>query len=175
MPEVECQLPEIYLQPGEVYFALQPSIIHTILGSCVGVTFWSARFSVGALCHALLPTCPKKADAGYGSAEGYRFVDFAIRDLARRFDNIGAERKELQVKLFGGADVLPVGVGARLRPTVGKQNCSAAIEVLRDEGFQATTSSLGGTLGRRIQFHTGTGEVRLRWLSPAVVEESVDG
>ena len=50
--------------------------------------------------------------------------------------NIGALRQEVQVKLFGGADVLPLSAAGPLRPTVGKQNCEAAIEVLRDEGFQ---------------------------------------
>lgn len=175
MLEVECELPEIYLQPGEVYLALQSSIIRTILGSCVGVTFWSARFGAGALCHALLPWCPKNSPAGLSLAAGRRYVDFAIRDLARQFDELGARRPEVQVKLFGGADVLPVSAVGPLHPTVGRQNCEAATEVLRAEGFEVVASSLGGTSGRSIQFYTGTGEVRLRWLSQAAFEEGVDG
>src|SRR5579872_451115 len=108
MLEVESELPEIYLQPGEVHFARKPSIIRTILGSCVGVTFWSARLGAGALCHALLPRCPKNSPAGLSPAAGRRYVDFAIRDLARQFDQLGACRAEVQVKVFGGADVLPI-------------------------------------------------------------------
>ena len=45
------------------------------------------------------------------------------------------------------------------RPTVGAQNCQAAVEVLAEEGFTVTASDLGGIRGRRIHFHTGTGEV----------------
>ena len=97
-------------------------------------------------------------------AEGRRYVDFAIRDLARQFDELGARRSEVQVKLFGGADVLLVGDEATSKPTVGKMNCEAAVEVLQDEGFQVVASSLGGTAGLNIQFYTRTGEVRLRRL-----------
>ena len=53
---------------------------------------------MGALCHGVLPKCPQ----GVGDDEGYRYVDFAIRDLARQFDRFGALRGEVQVKVFGG-------------------------------------------------------------------------
>jgi chemotaxis protein CheD len=175
MYEIECELPEIYLQPGEAHFTRQPSIIRTILGSCVGVTFWSARLGAGALCHALLPRCPRSALAGLSFADGRRYVDFAICDLARQFDKLGVPRSEVEVKVFGGADVLPVPASGPLRPTVGRQNCETAVEVLQAEGFRVAASSLGGNSGRSIQFYTGTGEVRLRWLARAVFEEDVDG
>jgi chemotaxis protein CheD len=175
MLEVECDLPDVYLQPGDMYFARRPAIIRTILGSCVGVTFWCARLNAGALCHALLPRLPKIASNGLTLAEGYRYVDFAVRDLARQFEKIGALRQEVEVKLFGGADVLPLTATNPLRPTVGRQNSDAAIVVVRDEGLKVIASSLGGNCGRSIQFHTGTGEVRLRWLLHAAGEESVDG
>src|SRR5579863_5316644 len=114
MREIEDELPEIYLQPGEVHFARRPSIIRTILGSCVGVTFWSARLGAGALCHALLPRCPRDLSAGLSLAAGRRYVDFAIRDLAREFDQLGVSRAEVQVKVFGGADVLPINTSGAL-------------------------------------------------------------
>jgi len=175
MFETECELPEIYLQPGEVHFARTPSIIRTILGSCVGVTFWSARLGAGALCHALLPRSPVHPPGGLNPAAGRRYVDFAIRDLARQFDQLGAARAQVTVKLFGGADVLPLSGVNPLRPTVGRQNCEAATEVLRAEGFQVAASSLGGTCGRSIEFNTSNGEVRLRWLAQAAFEDVVDG
>jgi len=164
MEEVESEVAEIYLHPGESYFAREPAIIRTILGSCVGVAFWSARLGVGALTHSQLPRCPANA-AGLGAAEGRRYVDFAIRDVARQLDALGARRTEVQVKLFGGADVLLVGDAASTKSSVGKLNCEAAIEVLRDEGFQVIASSLGGTAGLNIRLDTRTGEVLLRRLS----------
>jgi chemotaxis protein CheD len=165
MLELESEVSEVYLHPGESYLARKPAIIRTILGSCVGVTFWSARLGIGALTHSQLPLCPPaNSSAGISVAIGRRYVDFAIRDVARQLDELGAHRTEVQVKLFGGADVLLVGEAASTKPTVGKLNCEAAIEVLREEGFRVSASSLGGTSGLNIRFDTRTGEVLLRRL-----------
>jgi len=136
-----------------------PAILRTILGSCVGVTFWSQRVGAGALCHGVLPRAPKVWPAGVDVSEGHRYVDFSIRYLAQKFDALGVHREEVEVKVFGGADVLPLLAERGDRPTVGALNCEAAVEVLAEEGFRVTASDLGGTRGRRIHFHTGTGVV----------------
>ena len=166
MSEPALILPDLDLQPGELFLSRGPAILRTILGSCVGVTFWSAWLGAGALCHGVLPRCPKVWPLGSGPSEGHRYVDFSIRYLAQQFDALGASRRELEVKLFGGADVLPVAGSRQNRPTVGALNCRAAIEVLAEEGFTVSASDLGGVRGRRIHFHTGTGEVLLYRLNP---------
>jgi chemotaxis protein CheD len=158
-------LPDVNLQPGELYLARSPGILRTILGSCVGVTFWSRRLGAGALCHGVLPRCPRDWPAGSDVAEGYRYVDFSIRYLAQQFDAIGACRRDIEVKVFGGADVLPVSQARQHRPTVGALNCKVATEVLAEEGFTVSASDVGGIRGRRIHFHTGTGEVLLHRLA----------
>jgi len=158
-------LPDLNLQPGELYLARGPAILRTILGSCVGVTFWSARLGAGALCHGVLPRSPLTWPPGCTLSEGFRYVDFSIRYLAQQFDALGARRQELEVKVFGGGDVLP-GVSPNPdRPTVGAQNCREALEVLEAEGLHVSASDLGGNRGRRIHFHTGTGEVLLHRLA----------
>jgi chemotaxis protein CheD len=169
MPDAIFELKDVYLQPGEMFLAREPTTIRTILGSCVAVSFWSDRLGVGALCHAMLPIRPGKSSAGGVSAmsakESYRYVDFCIRDIARQFDQLGVHRADVQVKLFGGADVLLVASSDPARPTVGKLNCETAIEVLNAEGFEVAASSLGGTLGLKIHFDTRTGEVLLQRLN----------
>jgi chemotaxis protein CheD len=165
MEETEINLPEVYLQPGESFLAREPTIIRTILGSCVGVAFWNERLRVGALCHGQLPKIPKKSASGLTLANGRRFVDFAIRDLAKQFDGLGISRKETQIKLFGGGDVLVVSEKGSMKPTIGKLNCESALEVLLNEGFEVAASSLGGHCGLNIRFNTSTGEVLLRRLS----------
>ena len=165
-------LHKISLQPGHLYLARSPVILQTILGSCVGITFWSGRLGVGALCHGILPNCPR----GTGPPEGHRYVDFCIRYLAQQFDSLGAGRQELQIKLFGGADVLPVITRRLDKPTIGAMNCRVAIQILEQEGLTVLASDLGGTRGRTIHFNTGTGEVlarRLARLNSAEAEESL--
>lgn len=173
MLELEGALTEIYLLPGELHLACKPAIIRTILGSCVGVTFWSERLGAGALCHSLLPRYPANPSAENPKA-GHRYVDFAIRDLARQFDKLGAKRSEVQVKLFGGADVLLVSDSGAAKPTVGRLNCEMAIEIVRSEGFSVMASSLGGTSGLNIKFNTATGDVLLRRLPRVLFENLSD-
>jgi chemotaxis protein CheD len=159
MIELAPILPDLNLQPGELYLARSPAILRTILGSCVGVTFWSKRLCAGAMCHGVLPRCPSGGCGAISPSDGHRYVDFSIRYLAREFDALGASPQELEVKLFGGSDVLPVARGGKA--TVGAQNCAAALQVLDEEGFTISASDLGGKRGRRIHFHTGTGKVLL--------------
>jgi chemotaxis protein CheD len=160
-------LPEISVQPGQIYLARSPVMLQTILGSCVGATFWSARLGAGALCHGVLPRCPP----GTYAAEGHRYVDFSIRYLAEQFDALGACREELEVKLFGGADVLPVSAARAHIATVGALNCHAALDVLAREGLRVAASDLGGTRGRTLHFDTGNGEVLVHRLARLRVSE----
>ncbi|MFZ1084673.1 MAG: chemotaxis protein CheD [Terracidiphilus sp.] len=161
MAEAEEKLPEIYLQPGESRLEREPAILRTLLGSCVGIAFWVPRLGLGALCHPMLPRSPDNKTIPLTRSAGRRYVDYAIRDLARQFDQLGARRDEIEVKLFGGGDVLLTGNDS-MRPTVGSLNIEVAIKVLEEEGFNVTASSLGGQRGINIYFNTQTGEVLLQ-------------
>jgi chemotaxis protein CheD len=135
--------------------------MRTLLGSCVGITFSIPRLQVGALCHPMLPSYPVKHRSGFAAVAGNRYVDFVIRDLARQFDSLGARRSEIQVKLFGGGDVLLMG-NQSSRPTVGQLNSEVALKVLEEEGLNVVASSLRGNCGVNITFNTATGEVLLK-------------
>ena len=161
MAEAEEKLPEIYLQPGESRLVREPAILRTLLGSCVGIAFRVPRLGLGALCHPMLPRFPVKQALTMTRSAGRRYVDYAVRDLARQFDALGARRDEVEVKLFGGGDVLLTGNDAT-RPTVGRLNIEVAIKVLEEEGFCIIASSLGGQRGINIYFNTQTGEVLLQ-------------
>ena len=164
MVKSEGDLPQVYLRPGEMVLAREPTILTTILGSCVGATFWSPRLGIGALCHAMLPRCPVDPPTKLSLAKKRKYVDFCIRDLAHQFDALGIQRKEVEVKLFGGADVISVERDD-LHPTVGRMNCEMAIETLHDEGFNLAAADLGKTFGRKIRFNTASGRVLLAHLT----------
>ena len=158
-------VPSLTLHPGELYLARSPTVLLTILGSCVGITFWSAKLGAGAMCHGVLPRWRESYGAGSAVADQHRYVDLSIHYLASQFDSLGADRRELEVKVFGGADVLPVMASRANILTVGALNCRAASEVLQEEGFRVVASDLRGVRGRRIRFDTGTGEVMVHRLS----------
>jgi chemotaxis protein CheD len=167
-------LPDLNLQPGEIYLARSPAILRTILGSCVSCTFWCGRLRIGALSHGVLPRCPVFLPQGFNLADGLRFVDFSIDYLSQQLDSLGARRDEIEVKLFGGADVLPTTDGSN-KPTVGALNCISALEVLEKKGFTVSASDLRGIRGRRIHFNTATGEILLQrlkaWRDPLGEED----
>lgn len=154
-------LPEIYVQPGESHLTTAPAILRTLLGSCVGIAFWVPGREMGALCHPMLPRVPAKLKTDLTRSAGRRYVDYAIRDLARELDALGVRRDEVEVKLFGGGDVLLI-TGDGKRPTVGKLNSDVAVQVLEEEGFTIIASSLRGDRGVNIYFNTRTGEVLLQ-------------
>ena len=85
-------LPDVYVQPGESRLLREPAILRTLLGSCVGIAFRIPRLGVGALCHPMLPRCPANSAVTSSRSVNRRYVDFAIRDLARQFDALGARR-----------------------------------------------------------------------------------
>lgn len=172
MRRVESEPPEVYLLPGESHFSEGPMIIRTLLGSCVAATFWSPRRGAGALSHSLLPHYATSV-AEASAVEGRRYVDFAIRELALRFDLLGVPRAEVQVKLFGGADVLPVPGLQSTRLTVGEQNCRAALAVVSAEGLNLISSSLRGNVGYDVRLDTRTGEVHIRRLMSAMGERPI--
>ncbi|MGC2639778.1 MAG: chemotaxis protein CheD [Acidobacteriaceae bacterium] len=163
----DAPCPELFVQPGESHLVRGRAILRTLLGSCVGVTFWHARLEIAALCHPMLPHhSGRPADQAVDT--GRRYVDFAIRDLASQFLALGARPEETQVKLFGGADVLAAG-NCSGRRTVGSLNGEAALRCLRSEGFRIAASRLGGVSGVHLTFLTETGEVRVRPLEPTRV------
>jgi chemotaxis protein CheD len=162
MPAFATDFPEFYLQPGELCIVRSPSVLKTVLGSCVGITFHAPRLALSAMCHPMLPTHAAKPHVRFDPVAARRYVDYVIREIASEFDKLGASRHEVEVKLFGGADVL---VSSRKNATVGTMNSETALRVLEDEGLRVLSSRLGGNRGIFIEFHTDTGQVLLRKLA----------
>ncbi len=144
----------VYLKPGELSIATSPTRVSTVLGSCVSLTLYCRRLSVGAICHAILPYGKKEAS--------FRHVDSCIRYMLKRFDEQGIGRREIEVKLFGGADMLTGPSGRTTSLSVGQQNVDAALLMVEKEGLQLAASNVRGSQGRRIHFYTHTGEVLLK-------------
>jgi chemotaxis protein CheD len=152
----------VYLKPGELHITDKPTVISTVLGSCVSVAMYSTRFGIGGMCHALLPG---NGDGLSGGSEAFRYVDKSIIFMAMKFAQLGIKRHEISVKLFGGADVLYYIKDENRKKTIGKMNIEKAIEILTQEQLVPISTDVGGTSGRKIFFHTKTGEIFLKRLT----------
>ncbi|WP_224981770.1 chemotaxis protein CheD [Geomonas agri] len=147
----------VFLKPGQIMVSSEPVLVTTLLGSCVAVTIFNYRLRLGAICHAQLPGTGDLFDAQDGHHGKY--VDTAIRAMLERMLHRGALRGELEAKVFGGADMFDA-LG-RLR-SVGRQNAEMALKILANESVRVAKQDLGGERGRKIIFHSHTGEVLLK-------------
>ncbi len=158
MSESDGRVRKVFLKPGESFFADLPTVVTTVLGSCVSVTMYSAEHRCGAICHAMLPEENSQGNA-------YRYVDASIMGMLRSFVRYGIKRSHIEVKLFGGSDILPVCDSTReTGATVGSQNIDTALRIIERERLRLVTSDTGGVQGRKILFHTHTGEILLKRL-----------
>lgn len=153
MIAIPPDLPKVYLKPGEFHFATGPTVVTTVLGSCVSVTMFDRLSGIAAICHALLPEGPR--------SDAFRYVDSSILHMLELFEAHGVNRRRLEVKVFGGADMIGAG-GSRVG--VGRRNVEIASQVLAETGLAASTADVGGTRGRKLFFVTHTGEVFLKRL-----------
>jgi chemotaxis protein CheD len=153
-------LPRVFLKPCEIVFSDQPMAVTTLLGSCVAVTMFSPRQRFGAICHALLPSCRKEQPCGH--TEAGKYVECAIRLMLEELKARGVVRHEIEAKLFGGSIMFDTLDGRSL--SVGSQNMETALRMLEGESVRLIKQDLGGARGRKILFHTHTGEVFLKRL-----------
>lgn len=159
-----------YLRPGELLFARTACEVTTVLGSCVAVTMCSLRWQLAAMCHAMLPEPGEEIDAPDSRAGQY--VSLAVPAMVRWFREQGAVPSAIEVKLFGGSQVL--GRGGLNSRSVGSANVALTRHLLSCEGLSITRASVGGHYGRKIIFDSRTGMVRFRrlpCLGPGCAEE----
>jgi chemotaxis protein CheD len=144
-------LPHEYLLIGQGGVFRSPTLVQTVLGSCVAVAMHCPKTMLGGIFHALLPRAGQQVQ----HADRYRFVDTAICCLLAELKEAGARQRELEIKVFGGGSPLDVDRDT----TAGQGNAETALEVLNTLGLKPTAVSVGGNVGRKLFFRTDTGEV----------------
>lgn len=146
-------LPGRYLFPAEIFVSSEPTMVSTVLGSCVAVCLWDFRFAIGGMNHYLLPLWN-----GDGLATP-KYGNIAIRQLLAKVIAKGAERRNVQAKIFGGAAMWSNSDGLF---AIGLRNIELAQQQLQELQIPVVASDVGGTLSRKIFFNTGDGSVLLR-------------
>jgi chemotaxis protein CheD len=151
----ECrELPHDYLTIAKGGIYTCPTLVQTVLGSCVSVTMYCSKYRWGGIFHALLPSIDVLSKNTTNS-EPFRYVDSAIWSLLRKFAKSGISPCSLECKVFGGASPLH----QHCNSSNGNRNVKVAMDVLADAGVTVLASSVGGNGGRKIFFRTDTGIV----------------
>lgn len=146
----------IYLHPGQIFASSEPTVVTTIVGSCVAICLWDSVHRQAGMNHYLLP---------YGAGEGpsgARFGNVAIERLIGRLLELGSRKKDLQAKLFGGACVIEAFKNRQNH--LGRKNVELARRLLKREEISVVSEDVGGTNGRKLILHSDNGTVWVRSL-----------
>jgi chemotaxis protein CheD len=155
----------VQLTLGDTYVSSNSEeVLTTILGSCIAACIRDPVAGVGGMNHFLLP------DGNSGDREarcyGINAMELLINDILKH----GGDRKRLEAKLFGGANVVSA------LTDVGSRNYAFARQFLTDEGIPIVGGDVGGELARRIQYMPVNGRARqalVKSAEPTLVEEEL--
>lgn len=130
-------------------------VFSAVLGSCVAVCAYDPALKFGGMNHILLP----------GSHDQNQFTKsnmYAVNLMELLFNSLfqlGSAKRSLELKVFGGAKVLNTGTD------IGLENANFVMRYVETEGYNVVSTSLGGPLGRRVEFHPASGRSRQKFLS----------
>ncbi len=137
-----------YVEPGYIYFSRKATVLRTVVGSCVAVCLWDEQRRYGGMNHFLMPQVSDRENATP------RFGNVAVAALVRIMEEAGSERENIVAQILGGG--APEGV---TEPSLGARNVHAAREALSRKQIRVISEDTGGSVGRKILFDTGTGEL----------------
>lgn len=142
---------------GEMVFSKDPksTLVAYGLGSCVGLTAWDPRTSVGGLAHFMLP-------AGPPGGPPVKFIEGGLQAFLQGFTKHGGRPDRAQLKSAGGAAMLSLASGGL---EIGRRNAEAIAASLAALGLTLQACDLGGTAGRTVQLEVGTGRLLVKSLS----------
>lgn len=149
----------LFLNVAEGGLYETPTMAHTVLGSCVSVTFFVPSRGLAGIFHALLPRA-EEYRLHDPLPSPYKFVDSAIQTMVTRLFRRGVARHEIECKVFGGASALFAD-----EISVGRRNVETAFTTLAELGLRVAASNVGGERGRKIVFASGSGEIFVRMLN----------
>ena len=136
------------LKPGCLYLSRNPATIRCVVGTSVSVCLWDKEQRIGGMNHFIHPVIrdADKATTRYGNVATAALVNLMLGQ--------GSTFGHMVAQVTGGA--VPETDPSN---DLGARNVEAARAVLMRKGITITSEDVGGTLGRKILFHTDTGQL----------------
>ena len=154
----EFQVEAVKILPGQ-YHAARTGAVTTVLGSCVSTCLWDPVERIGGMNHFMLPG--DTATAASPWAASARFGVYAMEVLINEMIHLGADRRRMVAKVFGGAQLL----AGFERLDVGAKNSEFVLEFLRVEGIRVLAQDLLDVCPRKVHFFVDSGKVQVKRLS----------
>jgi chemotaxis protein CheD len=154
--------------PGE-HHVTQDSheMLVTVLGSCVSACIRDPYAGVGGMNHFMLPESGNCANSGWDTvSSSMRYGNVAMERLINDILVRGGRREHLEIKVFGGGNVM------KASSNIGHRNADFVEDYLAAEGLRIAAADLRGNLARRVHYFPTTGRVMMLELRP--LEEIAD-
>jgi chemotaxis protein CheD len=139
--------------PGEHYVTTADEMLVTVLGSCVSACIRDPVVAIGGMNHFMLP------EGGIGdwgeASSGMRYGNVAMERLINDILAHGGLRRRLEIKVFGGGNVL------KGTSDIGHRNAMFVEDYLAAENLPIAAAHLRGKLPRRVHYFPLTGRVML--------------
>jgi len=154
--------------PGEFYVTCNNEILMTVVGSCVTACIRDSIRGIGGMNHFMLPHIyPNKKWEHTNVSIPSRYGSFAMENLINEILKHGGNRRNLEIKLFGGGRIM------KSQANIGQQNIDFAKNYISTERLTLIAEDLGDIYPRKILFYPINGRARvkkLRAIAPKVVE-----
>lgn len=142
--------------PGEYYVSSREMVLVTVLGSCVSACVRDRRRGVGGMNHFMLPEQGGSETIGAAA----RYGAYAMEILLNQLIKGGAQREDLEAKVFGGGSVL-----SNLSSlNVGERNAAFVLKFLDTERVRVAAKDLLGVWPRKIYYFPHSGKVLVKKL-----------
>jgi chemotaxis protein CheD len=159
----EFRVDAVKILPGQ-YHATRKGAITTVLGSCVSTCLWDPVERIGGMNHFMLPG--DTASPGSPWAASARLGVYAMEVVINDMIRLGADRRRLVAKVFGGAQLL-AGFD---RLDVGAKNSEFVLDFLKVEGIRVLAQDLLDVCPRKVHFFVESGKVQVKRLALAPSE-----
>ena len=147
------------LMPGEVYVSRENEMIMTVLGSCVSACIRNPITNVGGMNHFMLPQMGSGKSILTLGGTAARYGNWAMEVLINEILKYGGNKRDLEVKLFGGGKVLD-----NMTMDIGKRNIDFVFNFLDQEGIAVAAHDVGDRFPRKLLYFPHTGKVKVRKL-----------
>jgi chemotaxis protein CheD len=148
----------IVIGMGERAVSASPGVVLACigLGSCIAVTVYDRVAKVGGMIHIVLAK-----HMGNNTSDFGKFADTGIPLLFHEVIRKGADKNRLAVKIAGGAQ-MTIAPGLKDTFKTGERNLVQILYTLEQEDVGLKAADVGGTLGRTVKLHIGTGTVTVK-------------
>ena len=144
------------LMPGEVYVSRENEMIMTVLGSCVSACIRNPKTNVGGMNHFMLPQMGSGKSILNLDGTAARYGNWAMEVLINEILKYGGNKRDLEVKLFGGGKVLD-----NMTMDIGKRNIVFVFNFLDQEDITVAAHDVGDRFPRKLLYFPYTGKVKV--------------